>query len=209
MLHGDAIMPLNLHNQRIRNPKAKVRILISETGSVLDAVCIYADDYRMADRAESVALDYVFEPARENGKAIPVTYDVNIHFSYQSNYNVTKDSFGNMVDFIGVSSSRSLQLHLVHPGVLDTPLEIIEKPNPVLVKNQDGELELGQALIEGYVDSDGNFRFLKVKRADSSYIAEAALENFKRLKFTPPRRDGQRVVCQILIPFITETGKSL
>ena len=117
----------------------------------------------MADRAEKLALAYTFDPARENGKPIAVTHDVTLHFSYQSNYNITRDSFSNMVDFMGESSSKSVQLHLVHPEDLDTPLAMVQRPDPVLVKNQELEIETGQALIEGYVDSDGNFAFAGVR----------------------------------------------
>lgn len=200
--HRDAIMPVSLHDNRIRNPKAKVRLVISETGIVTDAICIFAHDYRMAEIAENLALKYKFKPATQNGKAIAVTNEVNINFAYDSTYNTYKDGFNNMVDFIGTRADKNLELHLVNPGELDDPLKIVQSAKPVLVKNKEGEIELGQALIEGYVNADGEFRFLSVKKADSSYIAEAALENFKQLKFAPPRKEGRRVVCQIQIPFV-------
>jgi hypothetical protein len=200
--HQDAIMPLSLHDNRIRDPKAKVRLKISETGNVSDVICVDASDYRIAEIAEGLARNYIFRPATQNGKSIAVTNDVIINFSYDSSYNTSKDGFNHMVDFIGQSTSKEFKLHLVNPNELDAPLEIVESAKPMLIKNEDGEVELGQALIEGYVTADGDFRFLSVKKADSPYIAEAALENFKQLRFSPPRKEDRRVVCRIHIPFV-------
>ena len=203
LIHSrNAIMPLELQDAGIEKPTARVRVMVSPDGNVFDAVCIEASHRLMAERAEAIARECVFIPAKDDGVPIKIRYTVNIHFEYQD----SASSITTVADDIGSRlrnrTDQSEALVFQKADELDEPLSIVERPPPVLVQDEHGEAHLGTAVIEGYVDQAGRFRFLHVVESDDRYVAEAAIENFSTLRFQPPRYKGGPATTVIRLPFI-------
>ncbi len=197
-------MPLKTAGRRIDDPTAKVKLKISEVGKVMDAICIYADDYRMAERAENLTRKYVFEPATQSGTPIATSNVVVIHFTYESKTSNEIDSFSNMAQLMTGFAPKENILTITSPRKLDSPLQVTSSAPTVLIQDEEGNRPTGSATVEGYVDWDGKFRFLTIVKSDNPYVAEAALANFSSLTFTPPTVEGRKTLSKIRMPFIAQ-----
>ena len=199
--HPDAIMPLNTRDKRFSDPRAKVKLKISEEGKVLESLCIYADDYRMAKAAEEVSKEYEFSPAKQNGTPIAVSNVVTIHFKYEHSQESTVDGYSNMVRLTSALPKEKGKLKVTSPRSLDTPPQIVSKAEPVVITDDNNVPQIGKAIVEGYIDSQGKFRFLSIVESDNAFVAEAALLNFSSLTFNQPTVDGRETITKLRIPF--------
>ena len=201
----EAVMPISLQDTRILEPKAKVEFMISSDGEVLEVFCLSASHYQMAEQAEAIARRCQFRPAFENGVPIRSRSEFDMEFVYKRSEIFAKSGFDDMVDFTGSHPVGSKE-QLVHcyPGELDEPLQIRQRPQVVIVTDEQGNAHYGEALVEGFVDAKGFFRFLSVARSENPYVAESALESLSGLAFFPPTKEGVRATSFVRIPFETK-----
>lgn len=198
----EAIVPLSLQSHRFNSPKAEVKVSISKEGVPLEAVCISADHYLLAEAGEKVVMDTEFSVGKSDGVPIQSLTALTIPFIYQSQYLTSKSGFDHMKDFMGAEKPKD-EDKVVHCKAqeLDEPLRIVTPPKLIMIKDENGVPQTGSATIEGIVDTEGRFRLLSVIKSDNDYVAIAAIDSFKEIIFNKPTKDGARATTRIRLPY--------
>ncbi|HVU17977.1 MAG TPA: TonB family protein [Candidatus Didemnitutus sp.] len=176
--------------------KALIRFVIDAGGQVDAAKVIEASDPEFGGAALASIDAWAFEPARKAGK--PSLAMLQMSFTFEP--------YGS--DNVPVSSSmRSLahELRRDHPDIcvardLDGPLKPLSMRPPAFPTPLRKAGLSGQAMIEFYVDREGDAQLPRVVSASAPEFGFAAVQAVAAWRFEPPLHHGKRVIVRAQVP---------
>jgi TonB family protein len=174
--------------------KVEVAFVIGEDGRVSDVKVVKADRPEFGESVAAAVAAFEFLPALKEGKPVPSILRMEHEF----------DANG----WKGRPSSEDLSLAAMvrkHPerimsgAKLDSPLKPVSQRAPVFPLT--AKADIGEAVIEVLIDTDGRVRLPKVVSASEAALGYAAAQAAADWRFESPKIGGKAVVVRARLPF--------
>ncbi len=189
-------IPQDLKHLLIQKPYVDFLLLIDETGVVKDFVATASNHAKLLPPAQRLVERLHFEPAQQEGKAIPIRHTIRIHFEdFQQQAwrdsgqipmgSVSTDGTGRKFFDQAPSAFAYTQSEVTE---LDVPLQL-EQGALRIVEGPEGQPPAGSCTIEFYIDSDGVPRLPSVLESDSELASLSGLASLQSMQFKPLRKD--------------------
>lgn len=163
----------------IRDASGEVKVLvnINEYGFVTDAHVANSTNPALNSSALNAALEWTFEPAMEDGHAVPSKAVQPFNFNQGS-------------------------IVLAEKQPQDTLPKAKTKTSPELTK--DLLAITGEVVLLANIDALGAVQGIEVKRSTHAELESPATAALARWTFKPAVKDGQAVASKVIIPFLFE-----
>jgi TonB family protein len=188
------VYPYNLLRES-RSGSALVRLIISETGKVSQAVVVKASYPEFGAAAIAMIEQWEFEPALRNGRP------TRSLLSYEQKFSTYDDAL------LSREADDLLALEKKHPerivggSKLDARPKLISARPPIFPVALHGSVEKGTALVEVLVDEEGRAQLPRVVSASDPAFGWAAVQAVAAWRFEPPKLHGKAAVTSVRIPF--------
>lgn len=199
-----AVMPLGLQNAAIENPKVLAKVQVSGAGRVEDLVVLEASHIGMVNRAESLLRKALIDPGdiRANES---IRFDIVLPFLYPADLGLPNKSTSDDIQIMIASLENEERSLKVYPAEdLDQPVAILERGVIYKPEDAEGNLIPGKAVVELYINHEGQVRLPRVISSTHDEVALAAIASFADLRFTIPLHDGRPAVTRIRLPYEAE-----
>jgi len=144
-----------------------------------------------------------FTPAITDGKAVPCDVRLDVPLRGAGGYGVMNQTIVDHIESMQASMGANPDsLILSSADQLDTPLKLLERGNPYLAVDDEGNLLGGTVRIEFYIDTEGKPRMLRVLDQPNPIMANAAFETVSGFRFNPPKVNGDPTVVKVRIPVV-------
>lgn len=190
-----AELPISIDHLEIREPEVRAKVQVDESGKVTDYVIIEASHPAMISPAITALKRIQMEPAKDDGKPVAVVIDVQIPFNRDpvASRSVVHDLM------------RYSEPEITEPLFTATPASQLDSRLEVRRQGQvyapgDGS-ESGEAVVEFYIDHDGQVRLPRVVSSSDEEAALAAVMTFKEFRFAPPRKGNKPTVVKVRMPY--------
>jgi TonB family protein len=158
--------------------KVLVSFVVDEKGRVNSPSILKSDNDLLSGAALKAVSQLEFSPGKIAGKKVKVKMILPIVFKLdEKDKAAVEDTFP-----FPVGGMESLMKKIVYPETA--------------VKNK---IE-GKVMIKAVIDADGNVQEVTILKSVGSGCDEAAVTAVKATKFTPGKKNGQPVQCEITIP---------
>jgi len=203
-------IPGELKNLHMENPFVKAVISIDEEGNPVDLLFTWATHFALLDRAGTFLDTVSWKPHSPEGSPTAFTFEVFVVFT-DFEQEAWRSSDGRFVP-MGSSSLDGMKakVYRVSPKKyvytksevteVDQPLSIVEG-SIVLVEDADGNPAKGEAVVEYYVNHEGEACFPNILESSDRFVSESALKTLERIRFQKPTRKGKPTYVKVRQPF--------
>lgn len=194
------IFPIMLKNKGQTEGEARLAVVVSETGKLLDWVAVDATHRDFVRAIANVIHKWRFEPARHD--RIPITYTtyIDVEFGLGGLVVVNMDmgtSVNLFYDLPKVSDSERVRVYDISD--LDTIPRPIALEAPVVASALIGS-ESTEAVFEFYIDAYGDVHIPVLREGDPAIDERILLvtqEALWKWKFEPPTVNGKAVTAKV------------
>lgn len=190
-----AELPVSIDHLEIREPEVHAKVQVDETGKITDYVIVQASHPAMIAPAIRLLSRIQMEPAMQDGKPVPVVIDLEIPFSREKV--ATRSVAHDLMRFSEPEITDPL-FTTTAPNQLDSRIEVRRQGQ--IYAPGDGS-EKGEAVVEFYIDHEGNVRLPHVVSSSDEEAALAAVMTFKEFQFAPPRKGNKPTVVKVRMPY--------
>jgi TonB family protein len=170
-----------------------IAVSIDSKGALEEWLVVGYSHPSFAEAAVTALKQWKFDPMRLNGEPMGAQIDLSFHFS-ATGVVVTLDLntfVSGMFTRMGLSASWPCTMQQLDN--IPTPLNAVAPPYPESLQKNGVQ---GQAVVEFYIDANGNVRMPAVSSADHLELGLIAADAVKQWKFEPPTRDGHPVMVK-------------
>jgi TonB family protein len=169
-----------------------VALSVSAEGRLADTLVLSATHQALVPSALDAIKEWRFKPARYNGQAVSVTFELVINY-YQTGVVINRTSSEMLTAFMerGV---RQPDYEVCPAAEIDRPLVVLEQVNPKYALAAQQEGVAGRVRVKFYVDENGNVRMPTVSAETHPYLSACAVDALRSWKFSPPTRNGRPVL---------------
>lgn len=189
----DPVFPRVAMELGLLEGEARVAISVDMKGSLEEWLVIGYSHPSFGDSAVAAIKQWRFDPMRLDGE--PMNAQIELAFHYKASGVVvsvdTNTQVAGLFARMGLSSSWPCTMQQLDN--IPTPLNAVAPPYSEDLRKQG---ITGQAVIEFYIDADGNVRMPAVASADHLELGLIAAGAVREWKFEPPTRDGRRVMVK-------------
>ncbi len=140
-----------------------------------------------------------FQPATRKKKPVATKMNFKINFDpYSGDVRIT-NSAASILKKLRLEGSKA---KFTSTKALDQKLTIVTRKSPMPPRLGTPEETEGTALIEFYIDEQGNTALPRVYKTDHPGFGYAAVQAIAQWKFEPPLKDGQPVVVKVRVPVV-------
>ena len=191
--------PLVLKGTRIYEGAARVVFIAGKDGEKRDFVVVAATHPAYSDEAIRSIKKWEISPAIMNGQAVDSRFIVNIRFK-QEGIIIINNPIGS------TGSLRQNQLYdffyrVTEVNELDEPLKTVFTVMPHFPEDMKLYEISGQALIEFFIDPEGNVLAPGILSSSNEQCAYSALGAIVEWKFEPPLKKRKPVYVRARQPF--------
>lgn len=187
--------PAQLLHRGIARGQARVRVSLSETGALLDALVVACSHRDFGDEALRVVRAWRFEPERVNGAPIGVVAEVAFEFVTSGPVVVAQRAPAAWQE----ESARDTGPDGFAAAGLKT-LDRIPEPAKVVPPVFPAEWRArgitGSATIEFYIDEAGRVRIPLALAATHPELGASAIAAVVQWQFQPPTRGGKPILAR-------------
>jgi len=186
----------------LKNERTKVTgaVLISTSGtvdSVLWKSTPVGDEMKQAVQA---MLDTArLQPATQKKQPVATMMWFQINFDPMAGDVSISDSAAAILKKLRIEGDAAVFTKSRELDAKIRPIKRIEPVFPRLVKITEDQ---GTALIEIYIDQDGNAQLPRIVTASEPAFGYAACQAIAQWQFEPPLKDGKPVVVKVRVPFL-------
>ena len=138
-----------------------------------------------------------FEPAASKGRPMATKMNFEFNFDPLSGDVSISSSVANILKKLRLEGR---QAKFTSTKELDQKLKIVTRKSPVTPRLGAPGKTKGTAVIEFYIDEQGNTALPRVHKADHPGFGYAAVQAIAQWKFEPPIKDGKPVVVKVRVP---------
>lgn len=199
------VYPDALIKAGITRGKARLVVVVSESGELIDWLVIEATHREFAASVGNVIETWDFEGARSPNEPRGEAFYLNVDFAAESTARMTAGP-SDLSDHVFGPDKRitSDAIRLASHSELDAIPTPMESPLPNIPSEVLGD-EPRQAIFEFYVDQNGAVHAPVLKSADieiDERILAAAQNALWNWKFFPPTAKGRPVVAKVALPLV-------
>ena len=180
-----------------RKGKAAIAFIIGPSGKVAAVRVLEATEPEMGHAAAAAVQLWDFKPARKkDGSACAATVRMDYEFEPNGNGNVP----------VTPGAEAILRLLRKSPNAILAASQLDAKPQPIVTDAPAYPLALaqagrgGEAVIEFFIDENGDAQLPRVVSATDPEFGYAALQAVGTWRFTPPLAKGRPVVTRASMP---------
>jgi TonB family protein len=196
-----AVYPFELLRDHVSGT-AEVRFLVSPGGVAEQAVVVKATRPEFGQALLAMLDKWKFQPAMKDGKPTRAILDISQEFA----------DFGGDVSVSGEAKALLYELKMEKPGLcpikeLDAQPQLVAQPPPTFPSTLIGQVAKGQAVVEFFIDHDGNVQLPRIVSATDPAFGYAAAQGVAAWKFAPLTSHGKPadVRAKVPIDFTTPT----
>ncbi len=191
--------PLVLKGTRIYEGAAKVVFIAGKDGEKRDFVVVAATHPAYSDEAIRSIKKWEISPAILNGQPVDSRFVVNVRFK-QEGIIIINNPIGATGD-IWHNQLNDFYYRVTEINELDEPLKTITTVMPHFPEDMKLYEISGQALIEFFIDPEGNVLAPGILSSSNEQCAYSAIGAIVEWKFEPPRKKIKPVYVRARQPF--------
>ena len=191
--------PFVLKGTRIYEGAAKIVFIAGKDGENRDFVVLAATHPAYSDEAIRAIKKWEFSPAILNGQPADSRFIVNVQFK-QEGLIVINDPIGSIGD-IWHNQLYDFYYRITEINELDEPLKTISTVMPYFPEEMILYERSGQALVEFFIDPDGNVLAPGILSSSNDQCAYSALGAIVKWKYEPPLKKRKPVYVRAIQPF--------
>ena len=195
----EPIFPPVLKRTRIYEGVARVVFIVGKDAEIRDFVVMAATHPAFSNEAKKTVKKWKISPAIINGEPVDSRFVINIHFK-QKGIIVINNPIGNPSDIRG-NQLDDFYYRVTEANELDEPLKTISTVMPHFPENMKLYERSGQALVEFFIDPDGNVLAPGILSSSNDQCAYSALGAIVDWKFEPPLKKRKPVYVRAKQPF--------
>jgi TonB family protein len=190
-----AAYPPKLMQHGVTHGEAQVRLSISASGQLTDALVTACTFREFGIEALHAVKEWKFEPARVNGEPVGVVGDIVFEFQVNGPVAIEKriaaanDDTEEKLNVFAYRAEGSKRLDNI-----PTPTHLVP---PVYPKEWSDRGIAGHATVEFFIDETGRARVPVAITAAHPLLAAAGVAAVSQWTFEPPKRDGKPVLARI------------
>jgi TonB family protein len=182
-----------MHNG-VTHGEARVRVSISATGQLLDALVIGCTHRDFGSEALRTVALWRFEPELVKSKPIGVVADIEFNFEVNGMIAIEKRSPAPNAELYAPIDPYTYKAEgLKSLDHIPTPTHVVP---PVYPKEWSESGIVGSATVEFYIDESGKARIPVVTATDHSLLGASAVAAVSQWRFEPPTRGGKPVLVR-------------
>ena len=174
------------------------KVVVSEKG---EATAIEWDSTDISEALKGATTAIIeaakFEPAASKGRPMATKMNFEFNFDPLSGDVSISSSVANILKKLRLEGR---QAKFTSTKELDQKLKIVTRKSPVTPRLGAPGKTKGTAVIEFYIDEQGNTALPRVHKADHPGFGYAAVQAIAQWKFEPPIKDGKPVVVKVRVP---------
>jgi TonB family protein len=178
-----------------RKGNAQVGFFVSPTGKVEQAVVLKDTRPEFGFALLAMLGEWKFQPAMKDGKPSWAVMDITQKFSRSGGDVPVSDE---ALDLLRELKKDKPALCPINE--LDAQPKLLSQHPPVFPSSILGTEAEGQAVVEFFIDHDGNVQLPRVVSATAAVFGYSAVQSVATWKFTPPTSHGQPVDIRVQIP---------
>jgi TonB family protein len=187
-------IPALLRMQGLRYGTGHVAVALSvgADGRLADTLVLSATQQELVPSVLESIKEWRFKPARYDGQAVPVTFELVINFT-QTGVVINQTP----VEMLNAYMERLMNQadYAVCPATeMDRPLVTLKQVNPNYALTAQKQGISGRVRVNFYVDEAGNVRMPAVTADTHPYLSACAIDALRNWKFSPPTRNGRPVI---------------
>jgi TonB family protein len=189
-----ATYPPRLMQNGVTHGEARVRVSISATGQLNDALVIGCTHRDFGDEALRTVARWRFEPELEKGQPIGIVADIVFAFEVNGPVAIEKRFAAPNAELY--APIDPFAYHAEGMKSLDripTPTHVVP---PIYPKEWSNSGIVGSATVEFYIDETGRARIPIVTVTDHSFLGASAVAAVAQWRFDPPTRGGKPVLVR-------------
>lgn len=192
--------PYELLAARIEG-SARARIAIGADGKIAEMAVESAEHPAFASATRALLDTYRFKPAAKEGRPSPALLAVEIRFQREGTVDIpVRNETQEHVRRLRDNPQQYAKL-----SDLDAPIRGISRRAPLFPSALAGLVEEGNAVVEFVVNREGKVFVPRIVSASHEEFGYAAAQAVATWRFTPPLKDGKRVLALVRQPFNFKT----
>jgi TonB family protein len=190
----EPVYPPALVLQGITKGRVIVAVSVDADGRVKEQLPLAYTHPMLAHAATEALREWRYKPARLDGDAVPVQFELNFDFSLQGAVITANIVNHFLYDGFTNAGDNALTYQPARPRQLDrAPVRVSgEDPKFATAAAQQGVI--GQVTVKFYIDEQGNVRLPAVNKEAHPYLVEQAIAAVRTWKFEPATTKGRPVL---------------
>jgi len=181
---------------------AEVRFLISPSGEAEQAVVVKATRPEFGQALLAMIDEWKFQPAMKDGKPTLAVLGIHQEFLYAGGDVPVSDEAKDMLYEL-----KKGKLDLCPIKDLDARPALLSQRSPVFPSGLIGKVAAGKAVVEFFIDHDGNVQLPRVVSATDPAFGYAAVQGVALWRFAPLTSHGKSVAVRAQVPINFTTPK--
>jgi TonB family protein len=196
-----AVYPFELLRDGV-DGTADVRFLVSPSGEVAQATVVKATRPEFGQALLAMIDAWKFQPATKEGKPTLTVLDISQEFSDNGGDVPVSDEASNLLYKL-----KKGKLDLCPIKDLDARPQLLSRLPPAFPSALIGKVAEGKAVVEFFIDHDGNVQLPRVVSATDPAFGYAAVQGVAAWKFAPLTSHGKPVIVRAQVPIDFTTPK--
>jgi len=181
---------------------AEVRLLVSPSGEVAQAVVIKATRPEFGQALLAMLDEWKFQPAMKEGKPTLAALDIRQEFSDSGGDVPVSDEARDLLDEL-----KKKKPDLCPLKELDVRPLLLSQRSPVFPSALIGKVAGGQAVVEFLIDHYGTVQLPRIVSATDPAFGYAAVQGVAAWRFAPLTSHGKSVAARAKVPIDFTTPK--
>ncbi len=172
--------------------EATVVMMVNAKGGVDQSYVASCSRQEFGQALATAAEGYLFKPGLRDGRPASGLFSITCRFELPAMQD----------DGYLVKWEREKKGDIVSAVLLDKPLAVMSRYEPIFPRNLLGKHKEGQAMIEFLVDEQGKVRLPRSVSATEPSFGYAATQAVALWRFTPPTVKGKGVIVRVKAPVL-------
>lgn len=182
--------------ENIYDGRALAIIEIGPQGEVRDAVCVQASHPAFAKATMEGLGKATFEPATENGNAIPVRQPLELKFSSSGGVH-SISTLDDVQTLLRQGTNTGKGFTLTPLKNLDEPIKLKSQGKVYKPVDENEKPIEGKAVVSFYIGRKGGVHMPEIVSSSDPRLDEAVFKSLKDFEFTIPKLNGEPVPVKV------------
>lgn len=196
------VFPRTLLQEGVRDGNVRLAISVDESGKIEDALAIAYTDVEFARVTLASLKNWVFEPARVDGRPTASATEIEVNFEVEGTVVVSMTTMDSIaLRFASLYRNNPEAYRPRALSELDRIPTPISTPSPVVPESLRSSASSSEVTVSFYIDEQGAVRLPSVDVSQDTELAASAISALRNWKFEPPTRHNRPVLVRALQQF--------
>jgi TonB family protein len=198
---ADPMYPVQLTERYIEKGEARIMIMVSEAGRLVDWMVTGYTHPLFAKEALEVLPKWSFEPATLHGEPVAVRTELRFLYRNIGRVRVVPGDMEMALRMKDIRGRDTFWRRICKMDELDQPPDAIVEIAPMPPDRLGAVAREGKVVVEYFIDPEGRVRMPIVLSSDDEAFSQSVLLALTGWKYAPPTCNGQPVLAHVAREF--------